>query len=55
MRTNVLDMAFTYKKNYFNDKDFKPGTTLFFGVTLLPFGDNYNTSNLIPSLGNSLF
>ena len=43
------------QKNYSTDKDFKPGTTVFFGVTLLPFGDNYNTSNIIPSLGKSLF
>jgi LPS-assembly protein len=43
------------QKNYSTDKDFKPSTTVFFGVTLLPFGENYNTSNIVPSLGKSLF
>jgi len=27
-------------RNYYSDKDLRPGTTLFFGFTLLPFGDS---------------
>ena len=43
--------GFYFQKNYFSDKDLKPATSVFFGVTLLPFGDNYTTSNIIPSIG----
>ena len=43
--------GFYFQKNYSSDKDFKPATSVFFGVTLLPFGDNYTTSNIIPSIG----
>jgi LPS-assembly protein len=39
------------QKNYSSDKDLKPATSIFFGVTLLPFGDNYTTSNILPSIG----
>jgi LPS-assembly protein len=28
-----------FQKNFASDKDLKPGTNVFFGVTLLPFGD----------------
>ena len=28
-----------FQKNFASDKDLKPGTSVFFGVTLLPFGD----------------
>jgi LPS-assembly protein len=44
-----------FQKNYSNDKDFKPGTSVFFGVTLLPFGENYSSSNIIPSATKSIF
>ena len=43
--------GFYFQKNYSSDKDLKPATSVFFGVTLLPFGDNYTTSNIIPSIG----
>jgi LPS-assembly protein len=43
--------GFYFEKNYSSDKDLKPATSVFFGVTLLPFGDNYTTSNIIPSIG----
>ena len=43
--------GFYFQKNYSSDKDFKPATSVFFGVTLLPFGENYTTSNIIPSIG----
>ena len=43
--------GFYFQKNYSSDKDLKPGTSIFFGVTLLPFGDNYTTSNILPSIG----
>jgi LPS-assembly protein len=43
--------GFYFQKNYSSDKDLKPATSIFFGVTLLPFGDNYTTSNIIPSVG----
>ncbi|MEY3907886.1 MAG: hypothetical protein RLZ52_953, partial [Pseudomonadota bacterium] len=33
------------------DKDLRPATSIFFGITLLPFGDNYTTGNIIPSVG----
>jgi len=40
-----------FQKNYSSDKDVRPSTNVFFGVTLLPFGDNYTSGNLIPSIG----
>jgi LPS-assembly protein len=43
--------GFYFQKNYSSDKDLKPATSIFFGVTLLPFGDNYTTGNIIPSIG----
>jgi LPS-assembly protein len=43
--------GFYFQKNYSSDKDLKPATSVFFGVTLLPFGENYTTSNIIPSIG----
>jgi LPS-assembly protein len=43
--------GFYFQKNYSSDKDLKPATNIFFSVTLLPFGDNYTTGNLIPSVG----
>ena len=30
-----------FQKNYSSDKDLKPATSVYFGVTLLPFGENY--------------
>jgi LPS-assembly protein len=44
-----------FQKNYSTDKDFKPGTSVFFGVTLLPFGENYSSSSIIPSLTKTFF
>ena len=43
--------GFYFQKSYFADKDLTPNTAIFFGVTLLPFGDNYTTGNIIPSVG----
>ena len=43
--------GFYFQKNYSSDKDLKPATSIFFGVTLLPFGDNYTSGNIIPSIG----
>ena len=50
-----IKYGFYFQKNYSSDKDLKPATSIFFGVTLLPFGDNYTTSNIIPSGGKQLF
>ena len=33
--------GFYLQKNYSSDKDLKPATSAYFGVTLLPFGENY--------------
>jgi hypothetical protein len=44
-----------FQKNYSSDKDFRPGTSVFFGVTLLPFGENYSSSSIIPSVTKNLF
>jgi LPS-assembly protein len=33
--------GFYLQKNYNSDKDLKPSTNVYFGVTLLPFGENY--------------
>jgi LPS-assembly protein len=43
--------GFYFQKNYSSDKDVRPSTNILFGVTLLPFGDNYTSGNLIPSIG----
>jgi LPS-assembly protein len=45
-----IKYGFYFQKNYSSDKDLKPATSVFFGVTLLPFGDNYTTSNILPSI-----
>ncbi len=42
--------GFYFQKDYSSDKDLRPATSVFFGVTLLPFGDNYTTSNILPSI-----
>ena len=48
--------GFYLEKNFSSDKDLRPATNVFFGVTLLPFGDNYTTSNILPSIaGKQLF
>jgi LPS-assembly protein len=48
--------GFYFQKNYYSDKDLKPATSVFFGITLLPFGDNYTTGNIIPSIsGKQMF
>ncbi|GBL33737.1 hypothetical protein EMGBS14_04070 [Candidatus Pelagibacterales bacterium] len=36
--------GFYFQRNYSSDKDLKPATNVFFGITLLPFGENYTTS-----------
>jgi LPS-assembly protein len=36
-----IKYGFYLKKNYSSDKDLKPATSVYFGVTLLPFGENY--------------
>jgi LPS-assembly protein len=43
--------GFYIQKNYSSDKDLKPATSIFFGITLLPFGDTYTTSNFMPTIG----
>ena len=43
--------GFYFQKNYSSDKDLKPATNIFLGITLLPFGDNYTTGNIVPSMG----
>ena len=43
--------GFYFQKNYSSDKDLKPATSIFFGITLLPFGENYTPGNVIPSVG----
>jgi hypothetical protein len=43
--------GFYFQKNYSSNKDLMPATSIFFGVTLLPFGENYTTSNILPSIG----
>ena len=48
--------GFYFQKNYSSDKDLRPATSIFFGITLLPFGDNYTTGNIIPSVsGKQVF
>jgi LPS-assembly protein len=39
------------QKTYSSDKDLRPATNILFGITLLPFGENYTSGNLIPSIG----
>ncbi|CAO6127288.1 Imp Organic solvent tolerance protein OstA [Candidatus Pelagibacterales bacterium] len=46
-----IKYGFYFQKNYSSDKDLKPATSVFFGITLLPFGDNFTTSNILPSIG----
>jgi len=36
-----IKYGFYFQKNYSSDKDLKPATSVYFGVTLLPFGENY--------------
>ena len=43
--------GFYFQKNYSSDKNLRTATSIFFGITLLPFGDNYTTWNIIPSIG----
>jgi len=50
-----IKYGFYFQKNYSSDKDLRPATSIYFGVTLLPFGDNYSTSNLLPSMMKSSF
>jgi LPS-assembly protein len=35
-----IKYGFFIQKKYSSDKDLKPATSIFFGVTLLPFGEN---------------
>ena len=46
-----IKYGFYFQKNYSSDKDIRPSTSVFFGITLLPFGENFTSSNLIPSVG----
>ena len=43
--------GFYLQRTYSTNQDVKPTTSIFFGITLLPFGENFTSSNLIPSLG----
>jgi LPS-assembly protein len=43
--------GFYFTKNYSSDKDLKPATSIFFSVSLLPFGDTYTSSNIMPTIG----
>jgi LPS-assembly protein len=48
--------GFYLQRNYFSNNDLKPATSIFFGITLLPFGENYTSGNVLPSVGGkSLF
>jgi LPS-assembly protein len=48
--------GFYFQRNYSYNNDLKPSTSIFFGMTLLPFGENYTSGNLMPSIGGrSLF
>ena len=42
--------GFYLQRTYSTNQDVKPTTSIFFGITLLPFGENFTSSNLIPSL-----
>lgn len=44
--------GFYLQRNYYANNDLKPANSIFFGVTLLPFGENYTSSNILPSLGS---
>jgi LPS-assembly protein len=46
-----IKYGFYLQKNYSSDKDLRPATNIFFGVTLLPFGENYTSSDILPSIG----
>jgi len=35
-----IQYGFTIKRNYYSNKDLRPGTNIFFGFTLLPFGES---------------
>jgi len=35
-----IQYGLTVKRDYYSNKDLRPGTTIFFGFTLLPFGDS---------------
>jgi len=35
-----IQYGLTLRRNYYSNKDLRPGTTLFLGFTLLPFGDS---------------
>jgi len=35
-----IQYGLTIKKSYYSNKDLRPGTTIFFGFTLLPFGES---------------
>jgi LPS-assembly protein len=44
------------QRNNSSNNDLKPATSIFFGITLLPFGENYTSGNILPSVGGkSLF
>jgi hypothetical protein len=43
--------GFYFQKNYYTDNDLKPNTSVFFGLTLLPFGDKLTSGNIVPSIG----
>ena len=36
-----IRFGFYLQQNYSSDKDLKPATSIYFGITLLPFGENY--------------
>ena len=44
--------GFYLQRNYYSNNDFKPINSIFLGVTLLPFGENFTTSNVIPATGS---
>ena len=46
-----IKYGFYFQKNYSSDKDIRPSTSVFFGITLLPFGESFTSSNLMPSVG----
>ncbi len=49
-------MDFIYKETTSAITILRPATTIFFGITLLPFGENYTSGNILPSVGGkSLF
>ena len=44
--------GFYLQRNYYSNNDFKPTNSVFLGVTLLPFGESFTTSNVIPATGS---